>query len=178
MSRDVHICTHWRAATAYIICYLTSPPQFAILPMKTFSGHMYLRFSVVGACSRAWGGRQVSWSTHASLQSSHSTVFVNVLSIFSHFTIFDITEAYISNALFISLLISKLFCTKGCMGGDIVNLLHPAREGGGLWGDNGIYFVPPRPPPPPISKGIPSQLHGTVWAGLGRGALPPPLPIP
>jgi hypothetical protein len=40
-----------------------------------------------------------------------------------------------SYALFISLLISKLFCTKGFMGGggerDIVNSLRPARGGVG-----------------------------------------------
>ncbi len=39
----------------------------------------------------------------------------------------------LSNTLFTSLLVSKMFCTKGCMGGgerDIVNSLRPAREGG------------------------------------------------
>jgi hypothetical protein len=44
----------------------------------------------------------------------------------------------VSNALFISLLISKFFCSKGCMGGvgggerDIVNSLCPARKGEGV----------------------------------------------
>jgi hypothetical protein len=53
----------------------------------------------------------------------------------------------LSNALFMSLLISKLFCTKGCMGeaGEraIVNSLPPAREGGGVVrGQNEFIFRP------------------------------------
>ncbi len=51
----------------------------------------------------------------------------------------------LSYALFISLLISKLFCTKGCMGGgegerDKVNSLRPARRGRG--GEGTIRSLP------------------------------------
>ncbi len=91
---------------------------------------------------------------------------------------------------------TKLFCTKGCIGGgerDIVNSLRPARERGGMVsGMKWIYFPPlnthphtqrstfiaavlcnyaSSPPPPPIN--IPYK-----WGGIGRGALPAsPLPI-
>jgi hypothetical protein len=40
-------------STTYIISYLASLPQFAILTIKTYSGDMYLRFSVAGACRGA-----------------------------------------------------------------------------------------------------------------------------
>ncbi len=52
----------------------------------------------------------------------------------------------LSHPLFISLLISKLFCTKSCMGGrgerDIVNSLRPAREGERWWGDKVTFLGP------------------------------------
>ncbi len=91
----------------------------------------------------------------------------------------------LSYALFISLLISKLFCTKGCMGGwwggtgHIVNSIRPVGGGEGWWGDkvNSLSPVPPSPYP----SEHPSQLqqnsvHVLYTGGRGRGAHPPPPP--
>jgi hypothetical protein len=54
----------------------------------------------------------------------------------------------LSNALFMSPLISKLFCTNFCMGGrrgerDIVNSLRPAREWGGVVMGQSEFTLPP-----------------------------------